>query len=57
LGKIDERPLLVQRPRNMSLSNQKVSNYLNRKIGGIDQHILKLKEQEFNGLAQELQAL
>ena len=41
----------------MSLSNQKVSNYLARKMGGLDQHILKLKAQEASGIAKELQAL
>ena len=41
----------------MSLSNKKVSNYLGRKMGGLDEHILKLKTQEVNGLAKELQAL
>ena len=56
-GKIIDKPSLVNRPHDMSLSNQKVSNYLGRKMGGLDEHILKLKTQEVNGLAQELQAL
>jgi hypothetical protein len=41
----------------MSLSNQKVKNFLGKEIGGIEQHILKLKEQELNGLTKELQLL
>jgi dTDP-4-dehydrorhamnose reductase len=56
-GKIIDKPSLVNRPHDMSLSNQKVSNYLGRKMGGIDEQILKLKTQEVNGLAKELQAL
>jgi len=56
-GKIIDKPSLVPRPHDMSLSNQKVSNYLGRKMGGIDEQILKLKTQEVNGLAKELQAL
>jgi dTDP-4-dehydrorhamnose reductase len=56
-GKIIDKPSLAARPHDMSLSNQKVSNYLGRKIGGLDEHILKLKAQEVNGLAKELQAL
>ena len=56
-GKIIDKPSLVSRPHDMSLSNQKVSNYLGRKMGGLDEHILKLKAQEVNGLAKELQIL
>jgi dTDP-4-dehydrorhamnose reductase len=56
-GKIIDKPSLVNRPHDMSLSNEKVSNYLGKKMGGLDQHILKLKAQEAKGLAQELQTL
>ena len=56
-GKIIDKPSLVSRPHDMSLSNQKISTYLGRKMGGLDEHILKLKAQEVNGLAKELQAL
>jgi dTDP-4-dehydrorhamnose reductase len=56
-GKIINRPFLANRPHDMSLSNEKVTNFLGRKMGGLDQHILKLKAQEVNGLAKELQAL
>jgi dTDP-4-dehydrorhamnose reductase len=56
-GKIIDKPSLVNRPHDMSLSNQKVSNFLDRKMGGLDEQILKLKAQEVNGLAKELQAL
>ena len=56
-GKIIDKSSLVLRPHDMSLSNQKISNYLGRKMGGLDEHILKLKAQEVNRLAKELQAL
>lgn len=56
-GKITDRPSLVNRPHDMSLSNEKVTNFLSRTMGGLDQHILKLKAQEASGLAKELQAL
>ncbi len=56
-GKIIDKPSLAARPHDMSLSNQKASNYLGRKMGGLDEHFLKLKAQEVNGLAKELQAL
>lgn len=56
-GKIIDKPSLVNRPHDMSLSNQKVSNYLGKKMGGLDEHISKLRDQELNGLAKELQGL
>lgn len=56
-GKIINRSFLANRPLDMSLSNKKVTNYLGKKMGGLDQHILKLKAQETSGLSQELQAL
>ena len=56
-GKIIDKPSLVNRPHDMSLSNQKVSNFLGRKMGGLDAHISKLKVQEVNGLVKELQSL
>jgi dTDP-4-dehydrorhamnose reductase len=56
-GKIIDRPFLANRPHDMSLSNEKVTNFLGKKMGGIDQHIFKLKNQEENELAKELKAL
>ena len=56
-GKIIDRLSLAKRPHDMSLSNQKVTNFLSRKMGGLDQHILKLKVQEAIGIAKELQTL
>jgi dTDP-4-dehydrorhamnose reductase len=56
-GKIINRSFLANRPHDMSLSNEKVTNFLGRKMGGLDQHILKLKAQEVSGIAKELQTL
>ena len=48
---------LTQRPLDMSLSNSKVRNLLGRSVGSIQEQIVTLHQQEFNGLAQELQEL
>lgn len=56
-GSIVENQSLVSRPHDMSLSNKKVSSFLNKKIGGLDKHLVKLKRQESIGLSQELQKL
>ena len=56
-GKIIDKPFLVNRPHDMSLSNQKVTNFVGREMGGLVQQILRLKAQEASGLAKELQTL
>jgi dTDP-4-dehydrorhamnose reductase len=56
-GCIADRGNLVQRPLDMSLSNQKASGILNRKLGGVVEHIARLHQQERIGLAQELKSL
>lgn len=56
-GNITDQVSLVRRPHDMSLFNQKVCNLLGRKLGGVEEHIAKLHQQEKNGLAQELQKL
>lgn len=56
-GYIADHKALVQRPHDMSLSNQKITRFLDRKIGGVDKHLARLNLQEKNGLAQELQNL
>jgi dTDP-4-dehydrorhamnose reductase len=56
-GLISDMPNLVRRPHDMSLSNKKVSQFLNRKIGGIPEHLEKLKVQEQAGIAKELKGL
>lgn len=48
---------LVQRPRDMSLSNQKICKLLGRKLGGVEEHIARLYQQKQNGLAREIQKL
>lgn len=54
---IRDDPALVVRPHDMSLSNKKASQLLGRKIGGISEHLKKLKKQEDDGISQELQTL
>ncbi len=54
---LKNRPFLVQRPYDMSLSNQKITNFLDASVGGLDQHLMRLKQQENNGLARELSKL
>jgi dTDP-4-dehydrorhamnose reductase len=56
-GLIADRGNLVQRPLDMSLSNIKASGILNRKLGGVVEHIARLHEQEQIGHAQELKSL
>lgn len=56
-GYITDQASLVQRPQDMSLSNQKINKLLGRKLGGVSEHLSRLKQQEQNGLAQELKKL
>lgn len=56
-GFLADRVALVQRPPDMSLSNQKACNLLARRLGGVDEHIARLHWQEQSGLAQEMQGL
>ena len=53
-GCITDRTSLIRRPHDMSLSNQKAKNLLGRNLGGVDEHIALLHQQEKNGLAREL---
>jgi dTDP-4-dehydrorhamnose reductase len=48
---------LVQRPFDMSLSNQEACSMLGRVFGSVDEQIARLRQQEQNGLAQELHRL
>jgi len=54
---ITVQPSLVQRPHDMSLSNQKICKLLGRKLGDVQEHLARLQQQKQNGLAQELQKL
>jgi len=56
-GYIGNQVSLVQRPHDMSLSNQKVSKLLGRKLGGLSEHLSRLHKQEQNGFAQEMRSL
>ncbi|TVT68244.1 MAG: SDR family oxidoreductase [Denitromonas halophila] len=54
LGALADQPELVSRPRDMSLSNQKVSALLGRDPGTVSEHLHRLRLQEQRGLALEL---
>ena len=56
-GTLSDQPALVDRPRDMSLSNKKARGLLGRSLGGIDEHLALLHKQEQLGLTQELQNL
>lgn len=56
-GFLTDQVSLVQRPHDMSLSNKKTCNLLGRKLGGVDEHIARLHQQEQSGLVQELHSL
>ena len=48
---------LIKRPFDMSLSNSKTRTLLGKRLGGIDEQIAILRQQELKGLAEELQKL
>jgi dTDP-4-dehydrorhamnose reductase len=48
---------LVNRPRDMSLSNLKVCNVLGRRLGNTRDHLIKLHAQEINGLKNQMRML
>lgn len=56
-GLLADQPELVQRPRDMSLSNHNACRILGRDLGDVDAHLQRLQEQERLGLARELQDL
>jgi len=56
-GALTDQVSLVQRPHDMSLSNQKTRRLLGRSLGGVDEHIARLQQQEQDGLVQELRCL
>lgn len=51
------RKELTLRPLDMSLSNRKVSNLINSKLAGIEDHIKKLRMQELRGFSKEIKKL
>ena len=56
-GLLADQVALVQRPYDMSLSNQKISKLLGRKLGGVSEHLSGLHKQEQNGFSQEMRSL
>lgn len=54
-GCFSDQTSLVQRPHDMSLSNQKVRSLLGRSLGGVAEHIDRLRQQEICGLAKEIE--
>jgi hypothetical protein len=48
---------LAKRPIDMSLSNYKLKQFLNKKINGHKEDFARLPQQEINGLAAEFKRL
>ena len=53
-NQIENENDLVLRPKNMSLTNNKLSFHLGRCIGGVDKHLNLLIKQETKGIPMEL---
>ncbi len=53
-GLLKDCARLVQRPLDMSLSNNKTCKVLDRKLGGVDENLTYLFQQELYGLDQEI---
>jgi len=56
-GWLGGRPDLVSRPADMSLSNELASARIGRRMGGPDEHIERLYEQERSGYAAEVKGV
>lgn len=56
-GLLGDKVALVQRPHDMSLSNQKACELLGRKLGCVAEHLARLHQQEQSGLAREIRRL
>jgi len=56
-GRLIDQPALVRRPLDMSLSNDAACRILGRPLGGVESHLVRLREQEYLGQAKELQSL
>ena len=56
-GLFANQPALTQRPLDMSLSNNKLRSLLGRPVGGLQEQMALLHQQELNGLAQEIRRL
>lgn len=56
-GLLSDQVALIQRPHDMSLSNQKACKLLGRKLGSVTEHLARLYQQEQGGLAREIQRI
>lgn len=54
-GRLCDKPQKVNRPFDMSLSNDKACKTLGRRLGGVDEHMQKLLKQEQYGVKKELE--
>lgn len=57
MGSISNYPDMIQRPKDMSLSNHKVCNLLGRKLGTINEQVVRLFQQEASGIVREIRTL
>jgi dTDP-4-dehydrorhamnose reductase len=53
-GLLTDQVTLIQRPHDMSLSNQKIRDLLGRQLDGVDKHLNRLMQQEREGVAREM---
>lgn len=51
---INDKPYLMNRPKDMSLSNDKICKVLNQKVRSIDEQLYELKNQESVNAANQL---
>lgn len=56
-GLLTEQSSMVRRPLDMSLSNKKTCQLLGRPIGGVDDHLQLLKQQQSKKISQEIAQL
>ncbi len=56
-GFLADQSLMVRRPFDMSLSNKKTCQLLGRPIGGVDDHLQLLKQQQSKKISQEIMQL
>jgi len=56
-GLLTDQVHLVRHPRDMSLSNRKVYQFLRRKLGGVGKNIARFRGRESDGLARKILAL
>ncbi len=56
-GNLADQRSLTRRPSEMSLSNEKACRILGRSLGGVDDHLHMLSQQQKIGLTQEIQNL